>query len=218
MITLALDAATYVGTVAVLDGARVLSEASVAMRGADEERLMPAVAESLRRADLAVGAIGRVVCGAGPGSFTSLRIAASIAKGISTGIGCPLYAVPSLGLVVAGSATRAGRYAAVVDALRGEVYVGVYEVTGGAVRELSPARVIAAEDLPIFAATDGGGAVLVGPAQGGRGPHARDAPALEELIRARGPVDLASWEPDYGRLAEAQVRWEAAHGRRLADA
>jgi tRNA threonylcarbamoyladenosine biosynthesis protein TsaB len=32
---------------------------------------------------------------------------------------------------------------------------------------------------------------------------------------AREPVDLASWEPDYGRLAEAQVRWEAAHGRSL---
>jgi len=31
----------------------------------------------------------------------------------------------------------------------------------------------------------------------------------------RPPVDLASWEPDYGRLAEAQVRWEAAHGRPL---
>jgi tRNA threonylcarbamoyladenosine biosynthesis protein TsaB len=30
-----------------------------------------------------------------------------------------------------------------------------------------------------------------------------------------GPVDLAGWEPDYGRLAEAQVRWEAVHGRPL---
>ena len=28
-------------------------------------------------------------------------------------------------------------------------------------------------------------------------------------------VDLDRWEPDYGRLAEAQVKWEAAHGRPL---
>jgi tRNA threonylcarbamoyladenosine biosynthesis protein TsaB len=28
-------------------------------------------------------------------------------------------------------------------------------------------------------------------------------------------VDLATWEPNYGRLAEAQVKWEAAHGRAL---
>ena len=35
------------------------------------------------------------------------------------------------------------------------------------------------------------------------------------LIAGGGPVDLASWEPVYGRLAEAQVKWEAAHGRPL---
>jgi tRNA threonylcarbamoyladenosine biosynthesis protein TsaB len=46
-------------------------------------------------------------------------------------------------------------------------------------------------------------------------PHARGvAPLLESLVE-HPPVDLASWEPDYGRLAEAQVRWEAAHGRPL---
>jgi tRNA threonylcarbamoyladenosine biosynthesis protein TsaB len=28
-------------------------------------------------------------------------------------------------------------------------------------------------------------------------------------------ADLATWEPNYGRLAEAQVKWEAAHGRAL---
>jgi tRNA threonylcarbamoyladenosine biosynthesis protein TsaB len=37
---------------------------------------------------------------------------------------------------------------------------------------------------------------------------------LESIVEG-GPVDLASWEPDYGRLAEAQVRWEAEHGRAL---
>jgi tRNA threonylcarbamoyladenosine biosynthesis protein TsaB len=35
------------------------------------------------------------------------------------------------------------------------------------------------------------------------------------MLDRDGPVDLASWEPDYGRLAEAQVRWERAHGRPL---
>jgi hypothetical protein len=35
------------------------------------------------------------------------------------------------------------------------------------------------------------------------------------LLERDGPVDLASWEPDYGRVAEAQRRWEAAHGRAM---
>ena len=46
---------------------------------------------------------------------------------------------------------------------------------------------------------------------------ARDMVVLSEgeLLH---PVELASWEPDYGRLAEAQVKWEAAHGRALGQA
>jgi len=29
------------------------------------------------------------------------------------------------------------------------------------------------------------------------------------------PVEITTWEPEYGRKAEAQVRWETAHGREL---
>jgi tRNA threonylcarbamoyladenosine biosynthesis protein TsaB len=32
---------------------------------------------------------------------------------------------------------------------------------------------------------------------------------------ADGPVAVDSWEPAYGRLAEAQVQWEARHGTPL---
>jgi tRNA threonylcarbamoyladenosine biosynthesis protein TsaB len=38
---------------------------------------------------------------------------------------------------------------------------------------------------------------------------------LFDQIEQQGPVDLERWEPSYGRLAEAQVKWEAAHGRPL---
>ena len=38
---------------------------------------------------------------------------------------------------------------------------------------------------------------------------------ITKLIDAIAPADLAAWEPGYGRLAEAQVKWEAAHGRPL---
>jgi tRNA threonylcarbamoyladenosine biosynthesis protein TsaB len=46
-------------------------------------------------------------------------------------------------------------------------------------------------------------------------PHARGAAVLLDEILAHGRVSLDTWEPDYGRLAEAQVKWEAAHGRPL---
>lgn len=210
MITLAIDASTYVGTVAVWLDAELAAEGEVAMRGADEERLMPGVLDALGRSGARVADVGRVVCGAGPGSFTSLRIAASIAKGIATGTGAPLHAVPSLGLIVAGNDLPPGTYLAALDALRGEAYVALYERGGDGVRELAPARIVPTAALEALAEEHG--ARLVGPA---RSPAVLPRASGSLCLGGGEAVDLESWEPAYGRLAEAQVKWEAAHGRPL---
>jgi hypothetical protein len=45
-------------------------------------------------------------------------------------------------------------------------------------------------------------------------PHARGfARLIASGIAAE--VEMTTWEPTYGRKAEAQVKWEAAHGREL---
>jgi len=218
MITLALDASTYAGSVALLDDSGVLGERRVAMKGAEHERLMPAVADCLSDAGVSVDRIGRIVCGEGPGSFTSLRIAGSIAKGLATGLGRPLYAVPSMALIVGNAPVGPGTYLVAVDALRGELYVGLYDVTESrAIDEREPARLIEAGALMQLAADYD--ATILGAAGLERSvdvsPSARSVARLEAMLAERGPVDVASWEPAYGRLAEAQVKWEAAHGRPL---
>jgi tRNA threonylcarbamoyladenosine biosynthesis protein TsaB len=68
----------------------IVAERETAMRGVDEERLMPAVVEALEAGAVAPNVIDRVVCGAGPGSFTSLRIAGAIAKGLALTARAPL--------------------------------------------------------------------------------------------------------------------------------
>ena len=217
MITLALDASTYTASLAVLDQSRVVAHDQVAMRGADEERLMPAVAALLEGAQLAPAAIDRIVCGAGPGSFTSLRIAVSIAKGFAFGADIPLLGISSLALQVAGSdATQdAGRYVAAVDALRDEHYVTVCDVaSGGGIASLGPVQRWPSAGLRDRAAAIG---ALVGPGLPVDAlPDVTGLPRLRDVLARTAPVDLATWEPDYGRLAEAQVKWEAAHGRPLA--
>lgn len=216
MITLAIDASTYVGTTAVMRDGQVVADGDAAMRGRDAEALMPAVASTLARAGVRPPQIDRVVCGAGPGSFTSLRIAASIAKGLALGVGCPLFAVSSLALLIAADgAPAAGRYLAVLDALRDEAYVAGYSVAAnGGIDVILTERLVRQHD--VVQAASALGAVAVGPGQGiDRAPHARGALSLEPLISASGPVDLASWEPGYGRKAEAQMRWEAAHRQPL---
>lgn len=218
MITLALDASTYEGDVALLDGERVLAEEAAAMKGRESELLMPAVAAVLARARLNLGDVGRIVCGAGPGSFTSLRIAGGIAKGLASGLCVPLYAAPSLALVVAGAATHTGRYLGAIDALRGQFYVALYDVgDAGRIDEVQPARLVAADDVPVVAAECR--ARIVSPTEFDGGvrsrPRASGVARIEDMLTSRGPVDVRTWEPDYGRLAEAQVKWESTHGRPL---
>ena len=218
MITLVLEASTYAGSAALVEGVRVIAERRVAMRGREHEALMPAVAELMTAAGIGPSTIGRVVCGAGPGSFTSLRIAAAIAKGIALAGGCPLVPVSSLALLVASREPfTPGRYLAAIDALRGEHYVALFEVTErGEVRALGPELRVASSDVLERASQHE--AVAVGPGREGLvhvDPLAASAARLGALIDATPAADLAAWEPAYGRLAEAQVKWEAAHGRSL---
>lgn len=216
MITLALDAATYVASVAVFDGDTVLASERIAMRGADAERLLPGVAATLSAAGVTTGAIDRIVCGAGPGSFTSLRIAASIAKGFATGGRTPLHAVSSLAFIVAASPAtgREGRYVAALDALRGEHYAAVCSVLeNGQLAEVGAVERWPTEELHARARSVG---QLIGPGlELDALPDVTGLPRLHMLLASTPAVDLASWEPSYGRLAEAQVKWEATHGRPL---
>lgn len=220
-VTLALDASTYAGSVAIVAGPRLLAVRDVAMRGERCERLMPAVALALEDAGVGLGDLTRIACGAGPGSFTSLRIAASIAKGLALGSRVPLVAVPSLMLMVAASdaASRPGKYLAVLDAMREEVFAAGFEVVDlpsgvPTIRSISPLRIARLTDIPSIASALH--ARPIGPGQAIEAvPHARGTARLDSLLAAAEPVDLASWEPFYARPAEAQARWEAFHGRSL---
>jgi tRNA threonylcarbamoyladenosine biosynthesis protein TsaB len=216
MISLAIEASTYTGTVAVIRDGRVLAERDTAMRGEREERLMPAVADVLAEVEVAPNAIDRVVCGAGPGSFTSLRIAGAIGKGLALTARVPLYPVSSLLLIVAGarSALAPGRYVAVLDAMRGDVFAAPFSVTESAITPESATTIVPRSELETLARAHS--ARTIGPAEAlAVSPHARGVVVLGTRAPWPPAADLAAWEPDYGRLAEAQVRWEAAHGRAL---
>jgi|SRR5688500_3783542 len=217
-VTLALDGSTYEGSVAVLRDSIVLAERALEAsatpgRGGRDELFLPMVAECLAEAGAQVTGLDRIVCGGGPGSFTSLRIAASIAKGLAVGAGCPLFAVSSLLLIVARDSVKPGRYLAILPAMRGESFAALFEVGASGIIELAPPALVADSDLPAEARRLD--AILTGPAADGRTPHARGVATVLPFLVAAGECDVQTWEPTYGRLAEAQVKWEQAHGRPL---
>jgi tRNA threonylcarbamoyladenosine biosynthesis protein TsaB len=216
VVILALDASTYAGTVALLRDDAVVGERSAAMRGEREERLMPAVEALLAASGTGRGDLSAIACGGGPGSFTSLRIAASLAKGLAVGLDIPLLVAPSPLLIVAGAVPPlpAGHYLAVADAMRGDLFgMDVVLDAGGRPAVRGGPWLARRSDVERYASASG--AMLVGPdADPERPPHARGM----GVLRAAGlavPVDRAAWEPEYGRKAEAQVRWERVHGRPL---
>jgi tRNA threonylcarbamoyladenosine biosynthesis protein TsaB len=202
--------------VALLSGWQVVEELRVAMRGEHEERMMPAVAALLDRAGVRPGDLAVIMCGAGPGSFTSLRVSAAIAKGMAHGLRIPLLVASSLLLVPAGAepSLPPGLYSAVLDAMRGEVFGLDFSVgTDGSIVPGEGTWLAPMEDVRARAAVSG--RVLIGPGEPTKlEPAARGFARLWRYGLLR-EVDVSTWEPDYGRKAEAQVRWEAAHGRPL---
>jgi tRNA threonylcarbamoyladenosine biosynthesis protein TsaB len=223
--TIALEGSTYNGSVALLRGSEVIAERMLGGEAGSGKReagrgdaLMPAIAECLKETGIKREEIARIVCGSGPGSFTSLRVAGSVAKGLAVGYGVDLFAVSSLLLTVTGAGPDlpAGEYLSVLDAMRGEFYGARFRLRPDHTAVETAAMALVTTDELVVLAEKETGTRIIGPGQAlDFHPRARGVASMLELIMAAGPVDLASWEPDYGRLAEAQVRWEAEHGRAL---
>ena len=221
-IALALDGSVYSATAALLrDGSLLtdvkISEATDADGVGRGEALVPLIAEMLEGQRIRAAEIGTVICGAGPGSFTSLRVAASVGKGVAFAARAKMYAVSSL-LLTLGAARETladGNYLSVLPAMRGDVFALAIPLEDAMRRSPATAYSLVAEEaLPSLAKKTS--ARIIGPGREiDAEPHARGAARLYASILESGPIDLDSWEPDYGRLAEAQVKWEALHGRPL---
>lgn len=223
---LALDASTSRGTVALFDANRVVAEGAAVMQRRNEEALMPLVEDLVHAHAGGWRDVHEVLVGGGPGSFTALRIAASIAKGVAWARRTPLRAVSSLALVVTGTGHRSpGRYLAVSDAMRGEWFVQHVMVRSGTDGQVTVAHEATFDrlttDAVVLEARRHGATVIASAPLGGEGvvhdvmaPHVRGALSL--LQSGLAPqVSLDLWEPNYGRLPEAQVKWEATHGHEL---
>lgn len=213
MVTLVLDSSGTTASVAVFADGACRAHGRAAMRNRERETLLPLVLDVLAEAQATPAHIARVVVGEGPGAFTSLRIAAATAKGLVHGTDATLWAVPSLVLLAAsaGDAAVGSRRVMVTDALRHERYVQLVERQSQGWVPLADVAVHSADAVADLAATWQGD--VCDAVSSALEPDARAWSAVAPEVSHQ--VALAAWEPRYGRLAEAQVKWEAAAGHAM---
>ncbi len=90
------------------------------------EALVPLIEEVMAKSGLEKRDLDYIAISSGPGSFTSLRIGMSVAKGIAYGLGIPLIAVPTMPAMAASFQAGQGKVMAVIQARKGEYYFAVY--------------------------------------------------------------------------------------------
>lgn len=211
---LALETSTALGSVALGDGEALLGEVRMGPNTRHAESLLPSARFLLERASLTTNDLEGVVVGAGPGSFTGVRIAAAAARGLVRALGIPLFAYPSL-MAAGWNAAREDRaVCAMFDARRGEVYAACYRFSGRSIETLlAPmvGRVEAVVERVHAADPDytGEGARKYG-ALLPRCTLAGDPSAAALLSIARlvpEPIaDATAWEPEYLRAPGAERR------------
>jgi tRNA threonylcarbamoyladenosine biosynthesis protein TsaB len=144
---LALDTSTAQIGLAIYDGSQVISEYAWRSRLRHTVELAPAIFESLKRCDLTMDDIQALGVALGPGSFTSLRVGLSLAKGLALSRHVPLIGIPTLDILAAAQPTARMPLVVVLQAGRGRYAVGWYKSSKNGWQAKVPARVMTIEVL-----------------------------------------------------------------------
>ncbi|MCC5878534.1 MAG: tRNA (adenosine(37)-N6)-threonylcarbamoyltransferase complex dimerization subunit type 1 TsaB [Idiomarina sp.] len=157
---LAIDSATEFCSVALSVGegdTRQLYSRGEELPRKHSQALLPFVNEVLAEAEVNLSQLDAIIVSQGPGSFTGVRIGASIAQGLAFSQDLPIVQVSTLAAMAQACARlhQATHVAAAIDARMGEVYFGTYKLVEGLMQEVSgeivcpPQQVrVAIESLP----------------------------------------------------------------------
>jgi tRNA threonylcarbamoyladenosine biosynthesis protein TsaB len=133
--------------------------------GAGGTRAFGMIEDALREAGLEREQIEVLAVGLGPGSYTGIRVALSVAQGwqlASRDGGMKLLGISSAECVAAQAQAEkiSGRVNVVIDAQRNEFYLAAYEISADGWREVEPLRIVTRAEVESRA---GAKEILIGP-------------------------------------------------------
>ena len=158
---LAVETSGRLGSVALAQGPQLLAEKVFTTPMRHSAELFPAVNELLEKYDRKTEEIEQIYVSVGPGSFTGLRIAVTMAKTMNLAIGSKIVAVDTLDVIACNASAyvetcgeQIGRIGVILDAKRSEFFAAVYEDRGGKWEKVGEDQLVTSDE---FISSYGGG-------------------------------------------------------------
>ncbi len=150
-IILALDASTDACSAAISIDGCFISRYELAARS-HTQRMLPLVDELLQEADIRLNDVDAIAYGAGPGSFTGLRICLGFVQGLAFSVNKPVIPISSLAMVANAMFKKyeCRDVTVIQDARMGEVYLGRWILEGDNCISHDGDRLLKPEDIKLY--------------------------------------------------------------------
>ena len=123
MLILGIDTSTKICTCSIFDSENgVIAETSLSVKKNHSNIVMPIIDNLFKISDLNINDIDKIAVAIGPGSFTGVRIALGIAKGLAIALNKPLIAVNELDILEAIASGNENEIIPLIDARKERVY------------------------------------------------------------------------------------------------
>jgi len=227
---LAFDTSNKTMSVALSEGSLVRAEKTVNIKRNHSVQLMPTIEELTNEIGWDIKTVDRIIVAKGPGSYTGVRIAVTVAKTLAWTIPCELVGISSLKTLAMNANIKPNQLvSAVFDARRENIYTGLYRMNAeGLLDEVEPethmhsknwAEYVNKYDEPIeFVGEDVANFEGIFKSTLGNhfnyGPSFRQTPSARTLTKLGEkvkPEDLHTFVPNYLKLAEAEEKWNEEH-------
>nr|WP_314386545.1 tRNA (adenosine(37)-N6)-threonylcarbamoyltransferase complex dimerization subunit type 1 TsaB [uncultured Fusobacterium sp.] len=123
MLILGIDTSTKICTCSIFDSENgVIAETSLSVKKNHSNIVMPIIDNLFKISDLNINDIDKIAVAIGPGSFTGVRIALGITKGLAMALNKPLIAVNELDILEAIAEGNENEVIPLIDARKERVY------------------------------------------------------------------------------------------------